>query len=281
MTHAASARRSPHRLPRLLLVMLVMLIVLVALKATKWPLGFLAEKGFLPEEPPCRVCGVLPEGQGVGFIAHAAGEYQGRIYTNALEAVRSAVAQGYRFIEIDLRKTLDNRYFGAHRTKDFNAETGHALWSVIPPTSTEVRRRTLADGLTPILLTDLVPIFRSHPELMLVTDKATDFKKLLEEFPLPDQLLVEVGDANQYAAAKLVGIPNVAVNTSSLEEVRRHGYEMVVVRAKMPEAEMRAMREAGAHLLVASFEDCAEIPPYVREFASLVYVDRCAKPEGV
>lgn len=55
---------------------------------------------------------------------------------------------------------------------------------------------------------------------------------------------------------------------------------MVVVRAKMPEARMREMRATGARLLVASFEDCAAIPEHVRELASLVYVDRCAKPEG-
>ena len=43
---------------------------------------------------------------------------------------------------------------------------------------------------------------------------------------MKDQLLVEVGDANQYAAAKLVGISNVAVNTETPEAARRHGFEI-------------------------------------------------------
>lgn len=275
------ARRLRRVLFRSLAALVTLAVVLAALMITKWPLGFMAEKGWLPDEPPCVVCGDLPQAADeLGFIAHAAGEIEGRIYTNSLEAIEQAIAAGYRFIEVDLRKTLDNSYYGAHRTKDFNAETDHDFWGVVPPTAAEVHTRTLDGGLTPVLLTDLVPIFRAHPDVMLVTDKATDFMKLVEEFPLKDQLLVEVGDANQYAAAKLVGISNVAVNTETPEAARRHGFEMVVVRAKMPEARMREMRATGARLLIASFEDCAEIPEHVRELASLVYVDRCAKPKG-
>lgn len=111
------ARRLRRVLFRSLAALVTLAVVLAALKITKWPLGFMAEKGWLPDEPPCVVCGDLPQAADeLGFIAHAAGEIEGRIYTNSLEAIEQAIAAGYRFIEVDLRKTLDNSYYGAPST---------------------------------------------------------------------------------------------------------------------------------------------------------------------
>lgn len=263
---------------RCLTLFLLAFITAAALLITKWPLAYFDSWGLLPEDEPCEVCTRLPSGNRLELIAHAGGELDGQVYTNSLEAIQNAIAQGYKFIEVDLRKTLDNHYYGAHKTREFNEATDHEEYWIIPPTSGEVRERELPGGLTPVLLADLVPIFREHPDVMLVTDKASDYRKLLEEFPLPDQLLVEVGSPHEYAAAKLRGIRNVAANTDRPENVLEHGYEMVVVRAGASAETMAELKAAGAELLVASFEDCDDIPDHVRAYGSLVYVDRCEKP---
>ena len=139
-----------------------------------------------------------------------------------------------------------------------------------------MRERTIEGKFTPILLEDLVPVFEKHPERVLVTDKANRYRKLLDEFPLPDQLLVEVRNVDQYVAAKLAGVPNVAVDTADPDVVRRYGIELVVVSADLPAEALKALSDTGAKVLLSTYENCNDIPEFARELASLAYVDTCS-----
>lgn len=254
----------------------VLFVASFALLETKAGFTKIVDWGLYEIEPSCTLCDRLPEASAVDLIAHAGGEIDGFTYTNSREALAASLAGGFRFIELDLRRTLDNRYFAAHRVKEFNAMTGHPEQFEIPPTASDVRERTIDGKYTPILLEDLVPVFENHPERVLVTDKANRYRKLLDEFPLPDQLLVEVRNVDQYLAAKLAGVPNVAVDTADPELVRRYGIELVVVSADLPAEALKALRDTGAKVLLSTYDNCNDIPASARELALLAYVDTCS-----
>lgn len=253
----------------------VIFVASFAFLETKAGLSKIVDWGLYDPQPSCTLCDRLPDASAVDLIAHAGGEIDGLTYTNSLEALESSLEGGFRFIELDLRRTLDNRYFAAHRVKEFNAMTGYAENFEIPPTASDVRGRMIDGKYTPILLEDLAPLFEKHPERVLVTDKANRYRKLLDEFPLPDQLLVEVRNVDQYVAAKLAGVPNVAVDTADPDVVRRYGIELVVVSPALPRKALEALRAAGAKVLLATYESCEDIPEAARELASLAYVDTC------
>lgn len=77
------------------------------------------------------------------LIAHGAGEVQWQTKTDSKEAFLNAIAEGFRFIEIDLRKTLDGHYFAAHRYDEFEEITGRTGMGLIPPTAKDVRSRKI------------------------------------------------------------------------------------------------------------------------------------------
>lgn len=254
----------------------VLFVASFAFLETKAGLSKIVDWGLYDIEPSCTFCDRLPDASALDLIAHAGGEIDGFTYTNSREALAASLEGGFRFIELDLRRTLDNRYFAAHRVKEFNAMTGYPENFEIPPTSSDVRERTIDGKFTPILLEDLVPVFEKHPERVLVTDKANRYRKLLDEFPLPDQLLVEVRNVDQYVAAKLAGVPNVAVDTADPDVVRRYGIELVVVSADLPAEALKSLSDTGAKVLLSTYENCNDIPESARELASLAYVDTCS-----
>ena len=59
------------------------------------------------------------------LIAHAGGVLDGYVYTNSLEALQNAVANGYKYIEADLLLTSDSVLVAAHSWEDFNRMTGN------------------------------------------------------------------------------------------------------------------------------------------------------------
>ena len=101
------------------LVLVALILLTIALWATaysyKWHYGIAYRFGLI-DIAPAPALDIGKE----KFIAHAAGEIDGFRYTNSLEAVQSAIDSGYRFIEMDMRQTLDGHYFGAHSIDDFN-----------------------------------------------------------------------------------------------------------------------------------------------------------------
>lgn len=75
----------------------------------KWHYGLAYHLGLLDLKP----APILNIGEN-RYIAHAGGAIDGIRYTNSSEAFIQAIDDGYRFIEFDLRLSLDGHYFGAH-----------------------------------------------------------------------------------------------------------------------------------------------------------------------
>lgn len=220
----------------------------------------------------------LPRSEGVPEpIAHAAGVVRGRVYTNSREALERSLNEGYRYIELDLRKTIGGDYFAAHRYREFYEMTGGALLNFLPPTRERVVKSLLFGELHPLFLEDACKILREQ-DAWLVTDKARDFGALLQACPMPERMIVEVSNLNQYFAALDAGIRYPALNTHRLDEAMAAGVKIAVVTPETYERspERDEFLRVGGSLLVASSERCSEYPTLFGRPGTWVYTDRCA-----
>lgn len=212
------------------------------------------------------------------LIAHGAGKVRWQTKTDSKEAFLNAIAEGFRFIEIDLRKTLDGHYFAAHRYDEFEEITGRTGMGLIPPTAKDVRSRKILNQYTPLFLTDIAVILKEHPDVFLVTDKARDFDLLLKEFPFPDRMIVEVSSLGQYYAALRAGIRYPALNKLNSESVDRFGVNMLVINPrilKIHEKKISQYIKNGVCVLVASYPSSQDIPKKHRLLPNMLfYVDR-------
>ena len=210
-------------------------------------------------------------------IAHAGGAIDDKVYTNSKEALLKAIEDGYKFIEIDLRKSLGGSYFGAHKITEFNEITGHKLWSIIPPTLKQIKSRKIYNKFTPILLTEIAEILKEHPDVVLVTDKAEDYKQILKEFPLKEQLVVEVTSFYKYIKARKAGIKYVALNTADFDFVRENNISMVVTTTNVDLEEANRYTEEGNNVLIATYAKSNLVPSIINKRNFFAYIDTLIK----
>lgn len=215
------------------------------------------------------------------FIAHGGGAVGDALYTNSKESMRHAFEEGFRFIELDLRKTLTGEYYGGHTLKDFYRRTGHeAAWVLPPVSAASVRARRIEGRFTPVVLADLAAHLDEIPPFVLVVDKAKDYSKLLESFPHPERMIVEVSSLRQYAAALRAGVTTPALSTRRLRSAAASGVRAAVVNPqtlKNDPAAAQAFRKSGGIILTASVADCRDAlaDPLIGGLSDLVYADRC------
>ena len=140
------------------------------------------------------------------YIAHAGGAIDSCIYTNSLEALELAVANGYRFIEFDFNFTSDSVLIAAHSWEDFNAMTDCSHKRDTAPTYSEFMRRRIHGRYTPLSAEDINRFFLSHPNLFLVTDKVSSPDVLEQYFPnLKQRMVVEAFSYPHYTQLKEQG----------------------------------------------------------------------------
>ena len=209
---------------RLLLIIALVLLGVLALveQSERWTYSLWRALDRVPEAEALAHAGA-PEP-----IAHAAGVVEGHVYTNSREALERALRDGYRFVELDLRKTIGGDYFAAHRYREFYEMTGGATFTFLPPTRKRVEESLLHGSLHPLFLEDACRILREK-DAWLVTDKARDFGALLKACPMPERMIVEVSSLNQYFAALDAGIRYPALNTHRIAEAQKEGVKILVV----------------------------------------------------
>ena len=140
------------------------------------------------------------------FIAHAGGAIDGNLYTNSREALLQAIQAGFRLIELDLITTSDGHLVAAHDWPQWARMTGVES---IPPTLEEFLGAKLHQKYTPMSLEQVKEIFLDNPDLILVTDKTRDFGRLLDTFPHPDRLLVEIFSEPDLKLARRMGVKHL------------------------------------------------------------------------
>lgn len=217
----------------------------------------------------------LPAREEPSLIAHGGGDIDGSKYTNSQEAVNNSLKNGFHYVEIDLRKSLEGHYFGAHKYKEFNALVGNPKRWMIPPTEAGIKESKIEGKYTPILLRELPNLLKAHPDAYLVTDKARDFKALLKEFPYPDRLVVEVSNRAQYYDALKAGILYPVMQSSDFDSTMKEGIKRVVISKNAWDSQKAENFIAhGGQVFVASFKTLQEIPDDMRRKGVFVYLDQ-------
>ncbi len=209
----------------------------------------------------------LEETAGPILIAHAGGVLDGHHYTNSREAVLKAAADGFRFVELDLRKAADGVLVAVHDWGMFQRITGGDETGPVPA-SDEVRRRKIHGRYGTLTAGDINRLFAEHPYLVLVTDKLDDFAALLGQIDFPDRderLWVEVFTYEKYREALERGIryPMLCADTpgklaEALPLARRGRVKMLTTSTGMLDARpglLADLTAAGARVLVYTAND--------------------------
>ena len=123
------------------------------------------------------------------LIAHGGGIHH-FLYTNCAEAVADSTSRGFSFIELDLCVTSDGLIIAAHDWKLFRALTKYMEGNPDTPldltTATQLNIHAVGSGkkrqrFHTLSGNDINRLMNSNQNLILVTDKITDFKLLLQE----------------------------------------------------------------------------------------------------
>lgn len=133
------------------------------------------------------------------LIAHAGGAIDGYIYTNSKEAMETAVANGYRYIEFDFLMTSDSVLVAAHSWRDFNEMSGYPHFGDSVPALKDFLDRRIYGRYTPLTAQDINVFFEENEHLFLVTDKISDAALLDSCFPtLKNRMVVEAFNYDDY-----------------------------------------------------------------------------------
>lgn len=210
------------------------------------------------------------------LIAHGGG-IGPHLYANSAEAVSGALARGFTFIELDLLKTRDNHLLAAHDWGTFCELTG----TDTPPDSLQAALQLHIAGNQRPLSGDMINnIMQQHPEMILVTDKISDFELLLQEIPHPERMIVEVFSPQDYVRALNSGIlyPAFCVTHSiALQQAVEHRYPIITISVELflqhPDT-MRKLHQEQVCIMVYGTESL-DAEQFIREHAgtsaSMIY----------
>ncbi len=248
-------------------------------------------------------------GDDYSIIAHAGGGIIDRdkhfAYTNSLEALKEAIADGKKLLEIDLLITNDNIIVGGH---DWHYLRQQLAFSDIanskeqgkqkteeekenknesPLSYAEFKSLTIQGKYTPVDMSDLNQLFSEHDDLILVTDKIDDYELLLNQFKHHDRLIVECFTPESCLQAKAAGIRHTAyaLNIRKTKQVNdfvlnySKDISMVTFNARSLERKATAKKNAACLMkrgiinLVYSSNDDEFLKNHIGVHASAVYTD--------
>ncbi|MFP3899972.1 MAG: hypothetical protein ACLFXM_03890, partial [Acidimicrobiia bacterium] len=102
-----------------------------------------------------------------GYVAHAAGGYDGHGYTNSLDAFRYNYARGFRVFEIDFVMLGDGTVLAAHsgleKSYGLDVPFGEATWD-------DLRGRKFSGEYTIMRSQEVVALLREHPDAYVILD---------------------------------------------------------------------------------------------------------------
>ena len=148
------------------------------------------------------------------FIAHAGGGIDDLKYTNSLEAVNKSIKDNFKLIELDIRETLDNVFVGVHEWKEFKEITNTKKQDENELNNealllNEFKKKKIYKKYTPLDIISINDIFRKNNELILLTDKTNNFRKLNSDLNFDKKrIMVEVFGKKNYFKSISEGIIN-------------------------------------------------------------------------
>tara|TARA_A100001015_G_scaffold179241_1_gene199251 strand:- start:217 stop:996 length:780 start_codon:yes stop_codon:yes gene_type:complete len=167
----------------------------------------------------------------VSYIAHAGGEIDGFTYTNSLKSVKQSIKIGYNFIEIDLNLSSDGYFYGFHDFKSLILKDQKDFETIDNFKKKFFSKTVKKKDLTslnkklkyPIILeNEIINIFKSNTNLILVTDKTQDFRQLKDKFNfMNDRLYIEIGTKKNYLKSLFYSFDNKIFLTSNFDLMDR------------------------------------------------------------
>ncbi len=106
------------------------------------------------------------------FIAHAGGAIDNNTYTDSLDALNYNYNRGFKLFELDIVKTLDDKYVAAHDWKSWKEKTGYI--GNIPTTQVEFLKHKILKKYKPLDIDKINKWFKDHKDTILVTDKINE-----------------------------------------------------------------------------------------------------------
>lgn len=214
------------------------------------------------------------------IIAHGGGlgEF---LYTNSKEGVLDALSRGITHIELDLLETTDGQILAAHDWDYFRSITHTSSSKRTTPMSwSEAKLLKINGNLTPLNGAMIREIMHLHPEMILVTDKLTNFDLLLKEIPYPERIIVEIFSLRDYIKAVKAGIrhPSFSVpHLAALTLAQEHSFPLIATNASLFEQEhptMQKLHDKGVCIMVFGIEGKNALPFFNKRLgksASMVY----------
>ena len=156
------------------------------------------------------------------FIAHAGGKIDNITYTNSLEALTENYKKGFRYFELDILKTADNKFVAAHDWKKWRKN--HGFQEDEPITHEIFMSRKAKNKFTPLSIAEINAWFKNHPDAILVTDKVNTPKQFSEAFNFKSRLIMELFSAQAIKEAnkhqiKFLAAPNVFKGMNETEQL--------------------------------------------------------------
>jgi glycerophosphoryl diester phosphodiesterase len=150
-------------------------------------------------------------------VKNAEGQSVVYTYTNTLEAFEQNYAKGYRVFEVDLILTRDGYLVARH---DWSPELFRSLGQAVParvPTLAEFKKTKVLGKYTPLDITQIAQLMRTHPDMYIVTDTKhsdswyvrTQFRAILAAFgsdsaALSRRVVVQIYDEPMLARVREV-----------------------------------------------------------------------------
>ena len=225
------------------------------------------------------------------LIAHGGGIHH-FLYSNCAEAVADSISRGFSFIELDLLVTSDGHIIAAHDWSHFRALTNHKEGKLNTPldlpTATQLKINIRKPGEEKHLAhtlsgADINRLMNNNQNIILVTDKITDFELLLHEIPHPDRMIVEVFSPLEYERALCAGVKYPAfcvLNQAGLKQACQHEYNFLTINANLflnNIDTMRKLHQKQVVIMVYGTEsiDAREFAlKYIGSAASMIYTGK-------
>jgi glycerophosphoryl diester phosphodiesterase len=105
------------------------------------------------------------------YMAHAGGGYEGNIYSNTEEAIRNSIDNGYKFIEVDMTLTSDDKLVCSHGWDKNTCEaTGIEYTDGKAPTYDEFMSWRIHGKYGTIDASTVIEIMKEYPDLLVEID---------------------------------------------------------------------------------------------------------------
>ena len=171
------------------------------------------------------------------FIAHAGGGIDQHAYTNSLEAVNLSISKGFKLIEIDLRETKDKYFVGVNSWQKYKKDNLFEKNDINdePLYLKEFKKIKILNKYTPLTANEINKIFTENNDLILVTDKTNNFKKINSDFFFDKKrIIVEIFGKKNYFKSIKYGIinPMFAASSDDYDFIIENNIKLITAHSK-------------------------------------------------